>query len=39
VYVLILVTGSGWLGATVWVVVIGLGWLALLIRLVRRRRG
>jgi tetratricopeptide (TPR) repeat protein len=39
VYVLIVVTGSGWLGATVWVVVIGLGWLALLIRLVRRKRG
>jgi tetratricopeptide (TPR) repeat protein len=38
VYVLIVVTGSGWLGATVWVVVVGLGWLALLIRLVRRRR-
>jgi tetratricopeptide (TPR) repeat protein len=38
VYVLIVVTGSGWLGATVWVVVVGLGWLALLIRLVRRKR-
>jgi tetratricopeptide (TPR) repeat protein len=38
IYVVIVVTGSGWLGATVWVVLVGLGWLALVIRLVRRRR-
>jgi tetratricopeptide (TPR) repeat protein len=38
VYVLIVVTGSGWLGVTVWVVLVGLGWLAVVIRLIRRKR-
>jgi tetratricopeptide (TPR) repeat protein len=38
VYVVVLVTGVGLLSGTVWVVLIGLGWLALLIGLFRRRR-
>jgi hypothetical protein len=36
--VLILVSGFGIAAAAVWVVLIGLGWLALVIRLVRRKR-
>ncbi|MCO1659589.1 tetratricopeptide repeat protein [Pseudonocardia humida] len=38
VYVLILVSGFGFMAVTVWVVLIGLGWLALIIRIFRRRR-
>jgi tetratricopeptide (TPR) repeat protein len=38
VYVVVVASGFGWIAASVWAVLIGLGWLALVIRLVRRRR-
>jgi tetratricopeptide (TPR) repeat protein len=38
VYAVILVSGFGFLAATVWVVLIGLGWLAVIIRIFRRKR-
>jgi hypothetical protein len=38
VYVVILVSGVGVAAAAVWAVLIGLGWLALIIRIFRRRR-